>query len=561
MKHRHLRRILTGACSATLLLALLAGCGNQGKQGSQTPEKSGNTAKASAEPSGDTATPSKADTAEKVNISVSFWDIDRAFPQKHEGSNDIRDYIYNKFNIEITPVNVTWGDAEEKYTTWGASGQLPDIIGAADYVGSSRYYEWIDNEVIRALPDNLDAYPTVKERLNSPDVTAYDYEGKHWFFPRYTYPEVKYWSMDRGMMLRKDWLEKLNLKMPETEQEYIDTLVAFATKDPDGNGKNDTVGYLPAAGFAYTSQGWPGFGVVDNRWRLNSEGKVVMNCAEKEAMMPQMSFLRKLFKAGGMDPDFLTMTNEETQEKFASGRVGLYARQIAPAHFNRLHQKWAALQPNVDFVDAIEFVPGPSPTGKYTRFEEKVYWSESYFNSNVDDTKMDRILQLYNWLCSEEGMRMMSFGIEGKQYKMNNGKVEITREKNPETGLYYNLLDYEPFSGLASLATWTGDNIQYENPAIEPRLVEKCKAELDKRSTQWESSKIDWRLNAINVPEKEEISAIKFSDDWGNFIMNTSDASDDELYEAMRKNWDANGYSRAVEAITAAAKEQGLLPG
>lgn len=41
--------------------------------------------------------------------------------------------------------------------------------------------------------------------------------------------------------IRKDWLDKLNLKMPETIDEYHDVLVAFRDQDPNGNGEKDEI--------------------------------------------------------------------------------------------------------------------------------------------------------------------------------------------------------------------------------------------------------------------------------------------------------------------------------
>jgi ABC-type glycerol-3-phosphate transport system substrate-binding protein len=69
---------------------------------------------------------------------VSLWDIQNSFP---EGEPDaVAKLVADKFKIKFTPVNVGWGDADEKYNTWVASGQLPDIIGGIAHVGQARYF-------------------------------------------------------------------------------------------------------------------------------------------------------------------------------------------------------------------------------------------------------------------------------------------------------------------------------------------------------------------------------------------------------------------------------------
>jgi hypothetical protein len=54
------------------------------------------------------------------------------------------------------------------------------------------------------------------------------------------------------------------------------------------------------------------------------------------------------------------------------------------------------------------------------------------------------------------------------------------------------------------------------------------------------------------------MASVLFLDDWVKFIMDNSKKSDQELYDAMKQNWDANGYAAAVEAVSAKAKELGI---
>ena len=384
-------------------------------------------------------------------------------------------------------------------------------------------------------------------------------DNQHRFYPRYTYQDVADWSMDRGLLIRRDWLDALGLDMPETEEEYIDTMVAFAQNDPDGNGQDDTVGYLPAQTWLLTSQAWTGYGFTDGRWIFNEDGDARMAIAEKSTL-PLMSFLRRMFKAGGMDPDFATIANEDAIEKFAQGRVGMFSRQVSPKHLDAIYQKWVILQPDVDFFEAVEFAHGPLVVDNNVRFAEKIYWSESYFEANVDDEKMDRILSLYEWIISDEGMAMCAYGIEGKHYEVEaDGSIKLLLDKDPETGQFFPLSNYAPMSGIGHLATWVGDNLQYQNPSLDPRLIEMATVERDYRKTEWDDPQVNWPLQGINVPEKEEMAAIRFGDDWSRFIMDESDASDEELYEELLSNWNANGYERACESITAEAQNMGII--
>lgn len=54
-------------------------------------------------------------------------------------------------------------------------------------------------------------------------------------------------NMQNAMMINKSWLDKLGLQVPTTTEELNVVLEAFATKDPNGNGKADEVPMLSIA--------------------------------------------------------------------------------------------------------------------------------------------------------------------------------------------------------------------------------------------------------------------------------------------------------------------------
>ena len=57
-------------------------------------------------------------------------------------------------------------------------------------------------------------------------ITIGDYQGESW-------------GSVKGAMIRKDWLDKLNIEMPETTDELYDALLAFQEQDANGNGAKD----------------------------------------------------------------------------------------------------------------------------------------------------------------------------------------------------------------------------------------------------------------------------------------------------------------------------------
>src|SRR4030042_2784638 len=61
-----------------------------------------------------------------------------------------------------------------------------------------------------------------------------------------------------GLVIRKDWLDKLGLAMPKTMDELIEVARKFTNDDPDGNGKNDTYGFGAYPDMAGVPENGPG---------------------------------------------------------------------------------------------------------------------------------------------------------------------------------------------------------------------------------------------------------------------------------------------------------------
>ena len=59
---------------------------------------------------------------------------------------------------------------------------------------------------------------------------------------QYGLPEPPPLPKREGLVIRKDWLDKLGLEVPTTPEELLAVAKAFTEQDPDGNGKNDTYG-------------------------------------------------------------------------------------------------------------------------------------------------------------------------------------------------------------------------------------------------------------------------------------------------------------------------------
>ena len=549
------KRIISILLAAVLFVGIAA-CATQetgtppNDNANNTPDTPQDTA------TGDTTTPpTDGASGDRMEISLMNWGIADAFPEGME-SDEMRMYIEDRFDVTFVPFNVTWGDADELTSLWASAGTLPDIIGAQAIEGSPVYFQWISDGVIRPIPSDLSAYPNVQNFVNQPDVRAFDVDGQTYMLPRQTYTDSSWWVMARGILNRKDWRESLGYSLPTTEQEFIDLCLAYVNNNPDGVA--NTQGLRPAGTWILPSQCFVGYGYTDAVWVKNSNGDVVIPTFESSTL-PLYSFLRRLNKAGGLDEDYVTGKDIDDVDKFVSGGAGMLAKQLNPAMLDDIQRRWSAAQPGKEFTDHVEIIHPPVISGvDPVGFAEKGYWSQSFINANVDDAKMARILEVFDFFYSDEGLKLVNFGFEGRDWEMDGGQVKMLTDINPDTGAPKAAADLYPFANIGSVFCWAADMVQYDNPTISQSIRDMATTERDYRIANWRQAPIDWRITAIDVPERAFMGSIMPpADQWAPFVFDTSDRTDDDLFAEMVSNWEANGYRAAKEAMTAAARDLG----
>lgn len=488
---------------------------------------------------------------EPMELTVTVWDVANAFPEGKE-KDAILKMVEEKFNVTFTPMNVSWGDYGDKYMAWAAAGTMPDIAGGIALVGGSNYYQMIEGGVVRALPNDLSAYPNLNKYMSLPEVKAYQVEGQNFFFPRMTYTDPSYWCMDRGLLIRKDWLKNLGLEMPTSPEALLKTMEAFTNEDPNKDGEKNTIGFAYNTVFP-TSQHIAAFGYTDSRWVKMEDGNWKMPVCE-ENTIPLIDMLRTAYRNGWMDQDFAARATWDCRDLFASGGIGILAFQNTPKHINNIYKKWVIAQPNQDFFDSVAIVP---LTGDNCyAFQEMSYWSETYIGSQVDDKKLDRIMMIMDYLYSEEAIKLSIYGIENEDYKVENGTIIPTLPKN-EAGDTIPLSDkYPSVAMFGSLAVWCNDMMQYVNPVIPAGIRDMCQAEYERRTVEWKKPNLDWEVAALNLPEKTEMS-IKTATQWSIIVADNSDTPTAELYKKALEEWNAQGYEACWKAVTQAANEMG----
>ncbi|MFJ4691121.1 ABC transporter substrate-binding protein [Streptomyces sp. NPDC088766] len=194
--------------------------------------------------------------------------------------------------------------------------------------------------------------------------------------------------------IRKDWLQKLGLQAPTTWDEMTKTAIAFATRDPDGNGKDDTYGmvvpgstergYLAWWAASYIWQG--GGDLVEKTGEGTYESVIDSPGTAKAVGWIKTQFCTK----GNVQPGALTSTTSNAPH-FGQGSAGIYL--TGPYMMSGFDQQLGK--------DKYEIIPTPKgPAGSTTLAEgENIYFG-------AGSKKTDAQKKLAEFLITPEAQKI-----------------------------------------------------------------------------------------------------------------------------------------------------------
>ena len=137
--------------------------------------------------------------------------------------------------------------------------------------------------------------------------------------------------IDHGAMMlwmRKDWMDKLGLKEPETMEEAMDIIKEFIKKDVAGN--RETIGLACNSSMVSKSSStysmdpvFTMFHAAPQKWILDKDGNVTYGSLTQETKSA-LTYLSHLYQTGILDPRFLLRTPENINELVNEGKCGAF---------------------------------------------------------------------------------------------------------------------------------------------------------------------------------------------------------------------------------------------
>ncbi len=401
--------IMTGILS----LALLSGCVGNGTKTGQS--------------AGEVTTPLNVSTAAPEEITLPIESnhselsiaLSSPAPMGKSSYNEIPLFEEYEKRTNIKPVfqHVT----TEKMNLLLASNNLPDIFINTWSDGQEKK-AYNDGQILR-LDDLMGKYAPNYVNILKQDpelhAQAVDADGFLYSFQFLRNdPELRVFS---GFMIRQDWLDKLNLKMPTNADELYHVLKTIKNSDMNGNGVADEVPFIMENGNALP--------LVSSWWGISTFYIDDNNTLQSGWLQPEykemLQYLNKLYNEGLLDPDYAITERNQFDTKISNGQAAMWYG-LAGGGLARISTLMQPLDPEFK-ISALPWL-AMSNGKKYSTNLEYATPLSGRFGLSVTSNCKNPIaaVKFADYAYSEEGGTLLSFGVENESYTMVNGTPTYT---------------------------------------------------------------------------------------------------------------------------------------
>jgi putative aldouronate transport system substrate-binding protein len=327
-----------------------------------------------------------------------------------------------------------------------SSGDLPDIIlmdRRSDIVG-----KYIAAGALIPLNDLIDQYgPDVKEMYGDVLALSRYTDGKNYFLNNWYGIDP---DPDRGINMRMDLLKEFGYGEKAENGDYFsleefeDVLTQFKEAYPTIDGK-ETIPFTLNGEWMETVMS-TFRGMYGMKHYYETDGKLLLYVRDPK-YLEMVKFVNKLYREGLLDREWAINKQDLFSQKLASGVV-LAANGGIPGDVNNLFIEDNGADTDKQFYMFKVVAPGVDPDK--TTFSPRSSLGWDAIGISAKNEHPVETMKFINYLASEEGQYLLMWGVEGKDWTIENG----VHKPSPDTIPGFRN-DWGAYSTSSGIRKWT----------------------------------------------------------------------------------------------------------
>jgi putative aldouronate transport system substrate-binding protein len=431
------------------------------------------------------------------------------------------------FNITWDLTSISWADWHERIRVWVNSGDAPDWFTYSYEHGEA--VTWADQGLVKELPaDWKTRYPNLaRAQANVPiaEQSEKDMGGTFFLFrPAYANnrPSRKL-SDHMSFYIRKDWAQTVGVPIKDayTLSEVIDYARKVKAADPGKVGSGFAPIHIDNGGlglFLYANNAYSGYYTP---YYKGKDGKYHWGPGD-EATLQGLKILNQAYREGLITKEFYTVqsSGDIYGEFYTTGRAaGIWYGGMSVGMTDM--QQYLKNDLGLEYDDVVHNFPVLGEDGYFHGIQYANYWGAIAFSPNMSDKKLDRILQMLDYSCTDEGQYRIRLGVQGVDWDFDaNGQAYSMLD--PEVNLWDKYAMLPIYVNMLVLS----DDYQFTDPNYVPRFRDRAKQlyqiREDYSTDETFPPDIDWNVS-LHSSRAVNLALMEYSEEYAALVVKAGD--------------------------------------
>ena len=363
--------------------------------------------------------------------------------EMYDGSDIYTEFLNNKFGVNIRMSSYDYSSWNESVMLEINQNNLPDSfhfnLSSSNY--GSTYKKWAEEGMLKPLPNDMTRWPNLQNMINNTsNINALKIDGKLYAIPvandiskpnkdfsnhTYIYRRDLAKAIDEANKNIGGYTPVYKEGDVYTWEEFNRLLEAFRANPPADIGNR----FSPLV-----DENW-GFPSVTNFYKdvphcyaKDDSGRAI-NAFTSDKYVSGLEVAKTMVSGKIYSPDQYNFEDSRAQTIYIGGYAGVVYTRIPYNNYLNLRKQFARSVRDVNPDDGMAILKIKGPDGKFALEGCENWYSMTLFNSSISDEKLSKILDLMDYLLSEEGTRLAVYGIEGLDYSVVDGEVVLNEEE------------------------------------------------------------------------------------------------------------------------------------